>query len=55
VTPPPSPLHQRVVLRLARALQEHFGPPAEVFVSPIDAILHPDFPALQFPLSQLWQ
>lgn len=41
VTPAPSPLHQRVVLRLARALQEHFRPPAEVFVSPIDVILTP--------------
>lgn len=41
VIPAPSPLHQRVVLRLARALQEHFRPPAEVFVSPIDVILTP--------------
>ena len=39
VTPAPSPLHQRIVLRLARALSEHFGPPAEVFVSPVDVIL----------------
>ena len=39
VTPAPSPLHQRVVLRLARALSDHFTAPAEVFVSPIDVIL----------------
>jgi len=39
VTPAPSPLHQRLVLRLARALEDHFRPPAEVFVSPIDVIL----------------
>lgn len=41
VTPAPSPLHQRLVLRLARALAEHFRPPAEVFVSPLDVILAP--------------
>ena len=41
VTPAPSPLHQRLVLRLARALQEHFRSPAEVFISPIDVILTP--------------
>jgi len=41
VTPAPSPLHQRLVLRLARALQDHFEEPAEVFVSPIDVILTP--------------
>jgi Uma2 family endonuclease len=39
VTPAPSPSHQRVVLRLARVLQDYFGQPAEVFVSPIDVIL----------------
>jgi Uma2 family endonuclease len=39
VTPAPSPLHQRLVLRLADALQPHFSPPAEAFVSPIDVIL----------------
>jgi Uma2 family endonuclease len=39
VTPAPSPSHQRLVLRLARALEDHFRPPAEVFVSPIDVIL----------------
>ena len=39
VTPAPSPLHQRTVLRLADALQGHFTSPAEVFVSPIDVIL----------------
>lgn len=41
VTPAPSPLHQRLVLRLARAPQDHFEEPAEVFVSPIDVILTP--------------
>jgi Uma2 family endonuclease len=41
VTPAPSPLHQRVVLRLVRALSDHFTSPAEVFVSPIDVILTP--------------
>jgi Uma2 family endonuclease len=41
VTPAPSPLHQRLVLRLAQALQQYFAPPAEVFVSPIDVILTP--------------
>jgi Uma2 family endonuclease len=41
VTPAPSPLHQRVVLRLARVLQEHLRSPAEVFISPIDVILTP--------------
>jgi len=41
VTPAPSPLHQRLVLRLARRLQDYFAPPAEVFVSPIDVILGP--------------
>jgi len=41
VTPAPSPEHQRVVLRLARALQESLSPPAEVFVSPVDVILGP--------------
>ena len=39
VTPAPSPSHQRLVLRLARALEDHFRPPAEVFVSPVDVIL----------------
>jgi Uma2 family endonuclease len=39
VTPAPSPQHQRLVLRLADALQPHFVAPAEVFVSPIDVIL----------------
>jgi Uma2 family endonuclease len=41
VTPAPSPLHQRIVLRLARTLSDHFTAPAEVFVSPIDVILTP--------------
>ncbi|MBI3077971.1 MAG: Uma2 family endonuclease [Deltaproteobacteria bacterium] len=41
VTPAPSPMHQRLVLQLARALQDYFRPPAEVFVSPIDVILTP--------------
>ena len=41
VTPAPSPLHQRLVLRLARMLQEQLSPPIEVFVSPIDVILSP--------------
>ena len=40
-TPAPSPLHQRLVLRFARALQDHFRPPTEVFVAPIDVILGP--------------
>lgn len=39
VSPAPSPLHQRLVLGLAVALQTHFPRPAEVFVSPIDVIL----------------
>lgn len=39
VTPAPSPLHQRLVLGLAVALQKHFPRPAEVFVAPIDVIL----------------
>jgi len=41
VTPAPSPLHQRLVLRLARALQDYFGTRAEVFVAPIDVIFSP--------------
>jgi len=41
VTPAPSPLHQRLVFRLARALQDYFGTRAEVFVAPIDVILSP--------------
>lgn len=41
VTPAPSPLHQRLVLRLAQALHEHFRFPSEVFVSPVDVILTP--------------
>ena len=39
VTPAPSPLHQRLVLGLAVALQRHFARPAEVFVAPVDVIL----------------
>jgi Uma2 family endonuclease len=39
--PVPSPLHQRLVLRLARALQDYFGPRAEVFVAPIDVVFSP--------------
>jgi Uma2 family endonuclease len=46
VTPAPSPVHQRLVLRLAQALQSHFQAPAEVFVAPIDVILTP-FDVLQ--------
>ncbi len=41
VTPAPSPLHQRLVLRIAQALQLYFQAPAEVFVAPIDVILTP--------------
>lgn len=41
VTPAPSPLHQRLLLRLARALQDYFGARAEVFVAPIDVIFSP--------------
>jgi Uma2 family endonuclease len=43
VTPSPRPAHQRVVLRLAMALEAHFRHHAgtEVFVSPIDLILTP--------------
>ncbi len=41
VTPAPSPLHQRLVQRLLRTLEDHFHPPAEVLVSPIDVILTP--------------
>ena len=41
VTPAPSPLHQRAVVRLCYALSQHFRSPAEVFVSPIDVILTP--------------
>lgn len=41
VTPAPSPLHQRWLLRCARALQDHFTVPAEVFVAPVDVILSP--------------
>jgi Uma2 family endonuclease len=41
VTPAPSPLHQRMVFRIAQALQQHFRPPAEVFVAPVDVILTP--------------
>ena len=41
VTPAPSPLHQRVLLRLARQLEDFFHPRqlGEVFVAPIDLIL----------------
>lgn len=39
VTPAPSPSHQRVVLRLARLLQDYFGQSAEIFVAPVDVIL----------------
>lgn len=39
VTRAPSPFHQRLVLRLARALQDHFGNRAEVFVAPVDVVL----------------
>lgn len=39
VTPAPSPLHQRLVQRLLRILEDHFKPPMEVLVSPIDVIL----------------
>jgi Uma2 family endonuclease len=41
LTPAPSPSHQRVVLRIARLLGDHFRPPAEVFVAPVDVILTP--------------
>jgi len=41
VTPAPTPAHQRIVLRLARILQDHLGAASEVFVSPIDVILTP--------------
>jgi Uma2 family endonuclease len=41
VTPAPSPSHQRVILRLARLLQDYFVSSAEVFVSPVDVILSP--------------
>lgn len=41
VTPAPRPVHQRVLLRLASALREHFRNlgEGEVFVAPIDLIL----------------
>jgi Uma2 family endonuclease len=41
VTPAPTPSHQRVVLRLARILEDYFGERAEVFVAPVDVILTP--------------
>ena len=41
VTPAPSPLHQRLVQRLLRTLEDHFRPPVEILVSPIDVILSP--------------
>lgn len=40
VTPAPSPIHQRVLVHLVRALGEYFDERAgEVFVAPIDLIL----------------
>lgn len=41
VTPAPRPVHQRVLLRLAAVLREHFREHgrAEVFIAPIDLIL----------------
>jgi Uma2 family endonuclease len=41
VTPAPRPLHQRVLLRLATALRDHFRDrhAGEIFVAPIDLIL----------------
>jgi Uma2 family endonuclease len=41
VTRAPSPSHQRLVLRLARGLEDQLRPPAEVFVAPVDVILTP--------------
>lgn len=41
VTPAPGPLHQRLLLRLARALEDYFGARAEVFIAPIDVIFSP--------------
>ncbi|HEX9638055.1 MAG TPA: Uma2 family endonuclease [Acidobacteriota bacterium] len=39
VTPAPSPQHQRIVLRLAQAVQRALPSSAELFVAPIDLIL----------------
>lgn len=41
VSPAPSPVHQRMVLKLARMLEDYWGPPVEVFIAPIDLILTP--------------
>jgi Uma2 family endonuclease len=55
VTPSPRPLHQRIVLGLAKALERRLGPGVEVFVSPLDVIitrhdvLQPDIVAVAQP------
>lgn len=41
VTPAPELGHQRVVLRLARLLEDHAPPGVEVFVAPVDVVPEP--------------
>jgi Uma2 family endonuclease len=56
VNPAPSPSHQRIVLRLAQALEEQLGPPTEVFIAPVDVILslhdvvQPDLVVVENPI-----